>query len=518
MIRKNLVSLTTLSAGLTLFAQSAERPNIIHIMTDDHSFRALTAYDGIQYGHTPNLDKLAREGVLFHKSYVTNSISSPSRAVLLTGKHSHMNKKKNNSGLFDGKQQTIPKLLQQGGYTTAIIGKWHLESLPTGFDHFEILPGQGHYYNPDFIQMDSSILLRRGYCTDLITDMSLEWIGKVKDEEKPFALYMHHKAPHRNWMPSTKYLDYYEDVTYPLPGNFYDSYEGKSPAAKTAEMRILNHLNEAYDLKISGVKPEKWQMAEFKDIWSRMDRNDSLQLRNYYNNNNVDYQSGKLQGKERDTFVFNRYIKDYIRTIASVDESVGRLMDYLKKEGLDKNTLIVYTSDQSFYLGEHGWYDKRFMYEESFRTPIIIWYPEKIKPRVDKKNLVQNLDFGSTFLDYAGIDIPHDIQGVSMRPILENKNAKWRKSIYYHYYGYPEIHQVRKHYGVKTNRYKLIHFYGEPKRKGDEVIDYWEMYDNKKDTFEMNNIYNNPKSRKQQKTLHKELNRLRELYKVPEDK
>jgi arylsulfatase A-like enzyme len=329
---------------------------------------------------------------------------------------------------------------------------------------------------------------------------------------------MHHKAPHRNWMPSTKYLDYYEDVSYPLPGNFYDSYEGKSPAAKTAEMRILNHLNEAYDLKISDVNPEKWQMEEFKDIWSRMDRKDSIQLRNYYNKNNVDYLSGKLKGKERDTFIFNRYIKDYIRTIASVDESVGRLMDYLKKEGLYKNTLIVYTSDQSFYLGEHGWYDKRFMYEESFRTPIIIWYPEKIKPRVDKNNLVQNLDFGSTFLDYAGIDIPDDIQGVSMRPILENKNAKWRKSIYYHYYGYPEIHQVRKHYGVKTNRYKLIHFYGEPKRQGDEAIDYWEMYDNNKDTFEMNNIYNNPKFRKVQKTLHIELNRLRELYKVPEDK
>ena len=465
------------------------RPNIIYIMTDDHASHALSCYNS-KINKTPNLDRIANEGMRFENSFCTNSICAPCRAVVLTGKYSHINGKIDNSRqAFDGSQQTFPKLLQKAGYQTAMIGKWHLRSDPTGFDYWNVLPGQGLYYNPVMIEMGERKKYT-GYVTNIITDHALKWI-KERDPDKPFCLMYHHKAPHRNWQPSPKHLTMYDDMTMPEPDNLFDDYANRGRAAKEQDMTISKTMNDN-DLKL--VAPRNLN-PEQKKLWDAA-----------YNPKNEAFRKANLQGKDLIRWKYQRYIKDYLRCIASVDDNVGRVLDYLDASGLAKNTVVVYTSDQGFYLGDHGWFDKRFMYEESLRMPLLVRYPREIKPGSVSDDIVLNLDFAATFLDYAGVPVPEDIQGESMRAVLRNKTPRnWRKSMYYHYYEYPAVHSVKRHYGVRTQRYKLIHFYHD--------IDEWELYDMKKDPREMKNVYSDPAYADIVTELTAELKQLRQKYK-----
>ena len=447
------------------------KPNIIFIMADDHASHALSCY-GSKINKTPNLDRLAKEGMRFDNCFCTNSICAPSRAVILTGKYSHINGITDNGKEFDSAQQTYPKLLQKAGYETAMIGKWHLRSQPTGFDYHNVLPGQGKYYDPELIEMG----VRKqytGYVTDIITDLSLDWLKK-RNTDKPFCLLYQHKAPHANWQPGPKYKDLYKDTDIPEPPTFNDDGSGRGIPARECEMSIEHFLDLQYRNDKKKVQPPKG-----------------------------------LKGHEIKKWKYQLYIKDYLRCIASIDENVGRLLEYLDKSKLTENTIVVYTSDQGFYLGDHGWYDKRFMYEESLRMPLLIRYPKQIKPSRVNKDMVLNLDFAPTFLDFASLPIPDDMQGCSFKPILQNKTPKdWRKSMYYHYYAYPSIHMVKRHYGIRTQRYKLIHFYYD--------IDSWELYDLQNDPEELTNIYDNPENAKLIKNLKQQLNDLRIKYKDTE--
>ena len=483
------MSLLPSCAGIGRTTRPAvKRPNIIFIMTDDHASHAISCY-GSKINKTPNLDRLAKEGMLFNNCFCTNSICAPSRAVILTGKHSHINGVIDNRKRFDGAQQTFTKLLQKAGYQTAMVGKWHLKSDPTGFDYWNVLPGQGAYYNPVMIEMGQKKKYT-GYTTDIITDHCLKWL-KERDVDKPFCLMYQHKAPHRNWQPGPKHLTMYDDVTIPEPDNLFDDYSHRGRAAKEQDMSIEKTLNKS-DLKL--VAPRNLT-PEQKKLWDAA-----------YNPKNEAFRNANLQGKDLIRWKYQRYIKDYLRCIASVDDNVGRLLDYLDESGLAENTVVFYTADQGFYLGDHGWFDKRFMYEESLRMPFLVRFPGEIRAGSVNNDLVQNLDFAPTFLDFAGIKKPADMQGKSIRRLLAGKTPKsWRTSVYYHYHEYPAVHSVKRHYGVRTQRYKLIHFYHD--------IDEWELYDLKKDPREMKNVYHDPAYANVVKELKAELQRLRSKYK-----
>lgn len=513
----NLYTLGGISALSILSACSTakeEKPlNIIYIMTDDHTQQAMGCY-GYDYANTPNLDRIANEGVIFTNSYVANSLSGPSRACMLTGKHSHANGFTNNiDSYFDGSQQTFPKLLQNAGYQTAIIGKWHLHSVPTGFDHWEILNGQGEYFNPQFITNGDTTVCD-GYVTNLITDKSIAWLEENKDNEKPFCLLVHHKAIHRNWMADTCNLDAYEDVVFPLPDNFYDDYEGRV-AAKEQEMDIkTNDMDLIYDLKMyrPGLESRLRQNYITDDgkhgLYGTMNEEQRKVWDAHYTPIINDFYASNLKGKELAEWKYQRYMKDYMKTVKSLDDNVGRLLAYLEENDLLENTLIVYTSDQGFYMGEHGWFDKRFMYNESFSTPLIMRMPNGYERRGEITDLVQNIDYAPTFLDIAGADIPEDIQGKSMLPILKSENNTMeRKALYYHFYEYPAEHAVKKHYGIYDGRYKLIHFYDD--------IDVWELYDRATDPKEMTNLYNNPEYKDIIIKLKQELKELQIEYNDP---
>ena len=466
--------------------------NILFIFTDDHAYQAISAY-GSNRNQTPNIDRLAKEGMLFDRAFVTNSICAPSRAVILTGKHSHLNGQLTNGQRFDGEQQTFPKLLQKKGYQTAMVGKWHLKSDPTGFDFWQVLQGQGPYYNPPMNTPDG-VKKITGYTTDVITDVSLDWLKNKRDPNKPFILMSQHKAPHRNWQPGPKYLTKYDGMDIPEPETLRDNYKNRLEPATTQAMTIDRHLS-TNDLKIrtpGNLTPEqkaKWDAA--------------------YGPKNKAFEEANLQGDELFKWKYQRYVKDYLRCIDSVDENIGRLLDYLDKSGLAENTVVIYSSDQGWYLGEHGWYDKRWMYEESFRTPLIVRWPGVTKPGSKNKDLVQNLDYAQTFLDICKVKSPKDMQGQSMVPLLKGKKPKnWRKSLYYQYYEFPGAHSVRRHYGVRTETHKLIYFY---------MLDGWELYDLEKDPNELNSVYGKPEYAALTKELKNELNRLRKLYKVPVD-
>jgi len=478
-----------LQGGKRIFKGSpAERPNIIFIMTDDHAAQALSCY-GSRINKTPNMDRIAKEGMRFENCFCTNSICAPSRAVILTGKYSHINGKIDNKlPKFDGRQQTFSKLLQQAGYQTAMIGKWHLRSDPTGFDYWNVLPGQGDYYNPTLIEMGKK-KKHDGYVTDIITDISLDWL-KSRSGDKPFCLMCHHKAPHRSWYPGPNHLAMYDGQTIPEPETLFDDYSTRTAAAHEQEMTIEKHLNK-HDLKLVAPKGlNKTQLA----AWNKA-----------YKPKNEKFRRANLSGKELVRWKYQRYIKDYLRCVASVDDNIGRMLDYLDASGLAENTIVVYTSDQGFYLGEHGWFDKRFMYRESLRSPLLVRYPKAIKAGSVSKEMVLNLDYAETFLDYAGVPVPGDMQGESFRPVLEGKTPRnWRKSMYYHYYEFPGAHQVKRHYGVRTKRYKLIHFYYD--------IDAWELYDLEKDPTEVNNVYDNPAYAEIVVELKAELAKLRKQY------
>ncbi len=505
MINKRQLILAAAIAPIAACAQS--RYNIVYIMTDDHTAQMMSCYDN-RFVTTPNLDRIATDGVKFVNSYVANSLSGPSRACLMTGKHSHKNGFTNNEhGIFDGSQQTIPKLMQKAGYQTALIGKWHLVSTPTGFDFFNIVPGQGNYYNPTFINMDGSTNDEHGYLTNIITDKAIDWLEHRRDRTRPFILYIHHKACHRDWLPEIKYLRAYEDQTFPLPATFYDDYAGRQAAA-AQEMEIANnnHMDIVYDTKM--YRPDlKTRLSDsYLSMLGRLDSQDRAAYDFFYDSLSTDFWRRNLEGHALAEFKYQRYMRDYAKVLKTLDDNVGRTLDYLRESGLLDSTLVVYTSDQGFYMGEHGWFDKRFMYEESYSTPLVMRLPDGLRARGDIKELVQNIDYGPTFLDIAGAQIPKDIQGVSLLPLLEGKHPKsWRQSLYYHYYEYPAEHSVKRHYGVSTSDgWKLIHFYND--------INTWELYDLNKDPSELHNIYGKPGTEKVTRRLMKELIKLQKQY------
>ncbi len=481
--------------------------NILYIMCDDHSYQTISAYGGSLI-ETPNIDRIADSGMIFTNSFVANSVSAPSRACLLTGKHSHKNGMTDNSKIFDGSQQTFPKLLRQAGYQTAIVGKWHLVSEPTGFDYWNILIGQGEYYNPTFIDNGEKKVVK-GYATEVTTDLALEWLESGRDTTKPFCLLLHHKAPHRTWMPDTTDLGAFDDAVIPLPENFYDDYEGR-PAAAAQEMEIDRHMDLVYDLKMADKEGEihtDTGLEEYgRAMYSRMDPDQKKAWDAYYDPIIEEFKKSGLDGDRLAEWKYRRYMLDYLSVIRSVDRNVGRVIDYLQENGLWDNTIIVYTSDQGFYMGEHGWFDKRFMYEESFRTPLLVRYPGGYRGEVDA--FVQNIDHAPTFLEAAGAQIPEDIQGESYLSFLEDgkvpDGGEWRDALYYHYYEYPGEHAVRRHYGVRTDRYKLMHFYGD--------IDSWELYDLEKDPHEMHNVYEEKGYGKIRKNLYEKLVELQKQY------
>jgi len=487
----------------------ALRPNIIFIMSDDHAYQAISAY-GYPIGKvapTPHIDRIAEEGIRFNDAFVTNSLCGPSRAVILTGKYSHINGFRSNGDKFDGNQMTFPKLLQKAGYQTAIVGKWHLKSVPQGFDYWNILIGQGAYYNPDFIEMGDTSR-STGYATDLITDYALNWLKKKRDKNKPFFIMVHHKAPHRNQMPNLKNINRYDTVTFPVPDNYFDQYKGRL-AASEQKMNIYRDMYEGYDLKMSVKRnSDSLLYVPWPNEFKRMTPKQSKIWKEKYRVRNNRFFDLNPKGKDLAIWKYERFLRDYMATIASVDESVGKILQYLDEHNLTKNTLVVYTSDQGFYLGEHGWFDKRWMYEQSFRTPLLIRYPKEIIAGSVSDKFVSNLDFAETFLDYAGIKIPEEMQGLSLRPILQGKKTKnWRDKMYYHYYEYPGFHMVKRHYGIRTKQYKLIHFYYD--------IDTWEFYDLKNDPEEMHNQINNARYKPVIDSLKSELARLMKYYKEP---
>ena len=496
------------ASGLgSALAQRPARTNIVFIFTDDHAYQAISAY-GSNRNQTPNIDRLAREGMRFDRCLVTNSICAPSRATILTGKYSHLNGVVDNAVTFDGAQQTFPKLLQRAGYQTALFGKWHLKSNPTGFDAWEILPGQGSYYNPDFIRA-SGKHRRDGYVTDLITDISLDWLKNGRDKDKPFLLMCQHKAPHRNWMPPLTKLNMYENKQIPEPANLFDNYEFRASPAHNQAMEIARHMGDIYDLKLDrsygsstaavvqgNRNPELARMTpEQRKIWDAAygPRNEAFAKRN-------------PTGKDLVRWRYQRYIKDYLRCVSSVDDNVGRVLKHLDDAGLAQNTLVVYASDQGFYLGEHGWYDKRWIYDESLRTPLIARLPGVVAAGSTDKHLVSNLDFAETFLDVAGVSVPGDMQGRSLMPILGGRApSNWRDAFYYHYYE-TGVHDVAPHEGVRTDRYTLVHFYTTKE---------WEFYDLDNDPQQMRSRYSDPAYAKVLTELKGKLEKLRAEYKVP---
>jgi arylsulfatase A-like enzyme len=499
--RRSLISLVIGTLWFASSALPADRPNILFIMSDDHAYQAVSAYGG-NLNRTTSIDRIASEGMRFDRCYVTNSLCGPSRACILTGKYSHKNGFfDNTSGKFDGSQTTFPKLLQKAGYQTAVVGKWHLVSDPTGFDHWDILPGQGQYYRPDFI----SAAGRRdvsGYVTDVTTDLALDWLKNDRDTEKPFLLMVHYKAPHRPWHPAREKLAHREQEKIPEPATLFDDYATRGRAAHEAHMRI-NQMRPESDVKL-------WETnsPERKFLFNRMSSADRAAWEKHVDPRLDQFQAANPEGDERTRWFYQLYLKDYLRCVESVDESVGKLLDHLDASGLADNTIVVYTSDQGFYLGEHGWFDKRFMYEQSLRTPLVIRWPSVVKPSSVQDRIASNVDFAETFLEAAGAPIPGDMQGRSLVPLLRGeKPDNWRRAFYYHFYEDKDAdHRVAKHEGVTNGRAKLIHFY---------TLGEWEMYDLESDPHELINIYGKPDYAELQQSLHTELERLRRELEVP---
>lgn len=562
MDNKSLLSFAALSCiAATAQAQqkaaaATQRPNIVYIMCDDHAFQCISAYGSpiSKLAPTPNIDRIAQRGMRFDRAFVENSLSTPSRACLMTGLYSNQNGQRQLGEGIDTTRTFFTEQLQQAGYQTAVVGKWHMGCDPKGFDYYHIYNDQGQYYNPQYrgTDTDGKYIVEEGYSTDLTTDHALSFI-EHRDTNKPFCLLLHHKAPHRNWLANTKYFGMYDNVTFPMPETFYDDYETRGSAVRTQKMSVTKDMRWEQDFKV----PEMLDTAN-ADSWdsylslmnevNRMNPEQRIAWGKYYFPRNRRLLEARLTGKELDEWKYQNYIRDYMSVIKSVDESVGRVLDYLDSHGLTDNTIIVYTSDQGFYMGEHGWFDKRFMYEESLRTPLLIAYPGHIQPGSVCNKLVQNIDYAPTFLDLAGISKQKELPGRSLTPLFKagDKVKGWRNSIYYHYYDYPTYHMVRKHDGVRTDRYKLIHFYGEggldavkenkyQRQPGtrehgcmtyltslgyfepkDSAVNYNELYDLQADPHELNNLYGKPGYEKITKQLQKQLTDYRKSIGVDE--
>lgn len=512
-----------LVCGLFAFSSSvwaqpnpkSDRPNIIFVMSDDHAYQAISAYDN-KLIETPNIDRIAKMGMLFTQASVTNSICAPSRATILTGKHSHLNGKIDNHFPFDTTNVTFPQLLQNAGYQTAMFGKLHFGNNPKGFDQFKILPGQGSYYNPDFITKNEGNIKVEGYVTDIVTDMTLNWLEKERKADEPFMLMYLHKSPHRPWLMAERHLEEFTKRTFPEPETLFDDYSGRTSPAKEAEMNILKDMGWSGDNKMQPAILKQLGIADvggydtirYKSEFGRFNASQAANFKKYYAPIEEDFVKNysKMSDADKMRWKYQRYMQDYLGTIKAVDENVGRLLDYLESNNLMENTIIVYTSDQGFYLGEHGWYDKRFIYDESFKTPLLVAWPGKTKPGTRSDALVQNLDFAQTFLEAAGAKAPSDMQGESMIPLLTGKAEKWtRDAVYYHYYEYPAEHMVNRHYAIVTKEYKLIHYYF--------VEDQWELIDRIKDPKELKNVYDDPAYAAVKKDLHARLEALRVKYK-----
>ena len=470
--------------------QSSSRPNILLVFTDDHAAHAVSAYGSV-INETPNIDRLAAEGMLFENAFVTNSICAPSRATILTGQYGHLNGVPTNYDTLHATTLTFPKLLREAGYQTALIGKWHLKVAPEGFDHFEVLRGQGPYYNPVLFSADDSVAYE-GYTTDIITDRTLRWMREEREGDRPFLLMYQHKAPHREWAPGPEQLDLFVNEEIPEPSTLFDDASGRTSAALTQEMTIAEHMS-ARDMKF--VAPANLTPGQLA-TWDAA-----------YGPRNAAFEAAGLEGDERTSWQYQRYIKDYLRSIASVDENLGRVLDYLDVEGLTDNTVVVYLSDQGFFLGDHGWYDKRWMYEESLRTPLIVRWPASVSAGVRNDALVQNLDIAETFLDLAGVAIPESMQGSSLVPLLRGETPPdWRDAIYYQYFEYPGPHMVRRHYGIRTGTHKLIHYY---------EIDEWELFDLEADPDELRSVFGSPEYASVQARLMTRLDSMRVHFGVP---
>ncbi|SFR34076.1 Arylsulfatase A [Robiginitalea myxolifaciens] len=520
--------LTVLAAPASLTAQKADssdafpsekepqnRPNILFIMSDDHAYQAISAYDD-RLIQTPNIDRIGEEGMRFTNACVANSICAPSRATILTGKHSHLNGKIDNRFPFDTTNVTFPQLFQEAGYQTAMYGKLHFGNNPKGVDDFMILPGQGNYINPDFITREGDTSIT-GYATDIITDNTLHWLKEKRDPDRPFMMMYLHKAPHRPWWPRPDKFAEFSQKTFPEPPTLFDDYSNRGTAAKTAEMNLLEHMRYSHDSKIRpatleamgeispDVPPYDWGWSGPYD--TRVNAEQRALYKPVLDSINDWFQANwpKLSEREKMQWKYQRYMQDYLACISSVDDNVGRVLDYLEESGLAENTIVIYTSDQGFYLGEHGWYDKRFIYDESFKTPLLVKWPGVTNPGEVNTKMVQNLDFAPTLLDACDIEIPEDMQGESLVPLLQGNDEDFtREAVYYHYYEYPAVHMVKRHYGIVTESYKLVHFYYD--------VDEWELYDRKKDPLELRNEINNPQYAGVIDRLRRELAELRQFY------
>ncbi len=490
-----------------------DRPNILFLFSDDHAIKSISAYGGplAKVAPTPNIDRIAKEGAVFRNSFCANSICGPSRASILTGKHSHKNGFMRNGNNFDPTQWTVAKAMQASGYNTAVVGKWHLKSNPVGFDHWEVFPGQGSYYNPVFNQMDGSKKKFEGYATDLTTEKAIAWLNE-RDESKPFFLMCQHKAPHRTFSPALRHLGSFDDVEIPEPDTLFDDYANRSKTLANNEMEIDRHFDWAYDAKVRKdergettlPEPDRYGTPEYR----RMTPEQRKVWDAHFSPHNKVFLERFNEGmshKELVQWKYRRYMRNYLSTVKAVDESVGRMLKYLDDNGLAENTIVIYSSDQGFYLGEHGWYDKRWMFEESFRMPFVIRWPGVVKPGSRPEQLIQNIDYAPTFLDFAGVEKPREIQGKSMAPLLRGNTDGWRTSLYYAYYELGE-HAVPQHFGVRTQRHKLIYF-----PKSDE----WNLFDLKTDPDEMRSVHADAAYKGTRDALTAEFKRLRDLYEAP---
>lgn len=505
------------------WAQStpSSRPNILIIISDDHAYQSIGTY-GSPYGATPNIDKLASEGATYTNAFVTNSLCGPSRACLLTSKYSNMNGFKDNFSRFNPAQPTFATYLTAAGYSTAWIGKWHLGSLPQHFSYFKILPEQGFYYNPDFIDTHNDTATIPGYVTNVITDLSLDWLDKT-DSSKPFCLVIGEKATHRTWIPDTADYGAFDQVNFPLPDDFYDSFTDRY-AGSINNMNIAHTMRLGYDLKMEA------DTGFGRNNYTRFTPSQQQYFDRYYDSIYADFKRQHLTGKALTEWKFQRYMRDYFATTLSLDRNIGRIVDYIDKKGLGRNTIVIYCSDQGMYLGEHGWFDKRFIYEQSMKTPFVVRYPTLIKPGTRDSTMVMLLDIAPTFMQLAGLQVPKDMQGQSLIPVFKGghngDDKDFRKEVFYHYYEYPNEHNALPHFGIRTERYVLVRFYNPGATRKNKMVsegnlvidtynpkDYWELYDLSSDPEELHNIYNANKKSKLVKRLKADLNKLIIQYK-----